>query len=389
MSITDFASLLGPLAIGDFERHFLEKRRLVVTATDRERASAVLPRWILDRLVTSDFLPERRLEVLREGDVLPRSAYRGDDGRVRASALETLAREGVSFVVNGIDDDVPAIARIADSIERRLGHDVWVNAYVTHGSGGALAPHYDDHDVIVLQLEGRKRWFGHGSPVESPIESSPDGVDFGPPTWDVLVEPADVLYLPRGEVHHTSVEGTHAIHLTFGIDTRRGVDLLRSLVDRAALDEAFRRDVTRLGGPRASGLRVSSLRERMHALVDAIDVETFLRDDDAARPLRASPHRGASSVDGASAIVPLVRRRIALPAGIDEMEPTDSIEVRAGGTSFRLSVIAARALSTLLDRDGATVAELTTHLGGGASTDDAIHAVNELSRNGLVAPGFD
>lgn len=281
--VTDLASLLSPRTEDQFIAAFLEKQRLSIKTSDPHRAESLLPKWALDRLIASDVLPARRLQVLRDGEVVDPRRFRGEDGRLHARALEALVKEGVSFILTGIAEDVPAIARLSEAVERRLGHDVWVNAYVTHGAGGALAAHYDDHDVIALQLHGRKRWFGHGTPHPSPIEPSSDGERFGPPQWDVLLEPGDVLYVPRGEAHHAEAEGALSVHLTFGIDTRRGVDFLSSLVEAARRESTFREDLTRLGGVSAMRLLEQQLKDRLHALIDRADLNAYLTADEARR----------------------------------------------------------------------------------------------------------
>ncbi len=247
-----------------------------MTGGDARRAEPLLPMWMLERLLSSEHLPATRLSVLRAGDVVPANAFRTAEGRVRKDALDTLIAEGVSFVVAAIDEDVPDIARLSAALAERLGHTVWANAYVTHGAGGALAPHYDDHDVLVLQVLGAKRWFSHGTPTPSPITRSPDGVDFGAPQWDGLVSAGDVLYLPRGEVHHAEVLTSPSVHLTFGIDTKRGVDFAASILEDLAHEQLFREDLTRLGGEDALRERERALKERLHARIDAADVSAFL-----------------------------------------------------------------------------------------------------------------
>ena len=379
-----WASLLEPHSRRELEAAFLDKKRLLTTTKEPLRATSILPRWALDRLIVSDYLPPDRLTVMRGGEVIAPAAYRGDDGRRRPDALEALVREGVSFLVSGIDDDVPAIARLCDSMERRFGHTIWVNAYVTHGAGGALAPHYDDHDVIVLQIDGAKRWFGHGSPVSLPVESSPDGVDFGPSQWDALLGPGDLLYLPRGEVHHTHVEGTHAIHLTFGIDTRRGVDLMRSIVEGAAREVVFREDLTRLGGTEVSSLAARRLKDRMHELVEEADTEAYLADDDAARPLRTVLAPTNPALDETTVVIPTVRRAIAISfdAISVDSDRREQVEIRAGGMSFRVRPDAARVLSLLIENDHATLGDIASTLS--REVDAAREAIRELVRLGLA-----
>lgn len=287
-TVCDLASLVAPAAESDFIAAFVRKERMIVKAPDARRAEGLLPQITIERLIASDLLPSMRLSVLRDGEVVAPHRFRTDDGRLHVSAMEGLVREGVSLIVTGIHDDVPAIERLRKGLELRLGHDVWVNAYVTHGPGGALPPHYDDHDVLALQVHGSKRWHGHGVPFPSPIERSPDGVDFGPSHWELLLEPGDLLYLPRGEAHHAMADGPLSVHLTFGIDTRRGIDFLSSVVEHAKSEGLFRQDLTRLGGTSSLELRERALKDRMHALIEEADLGAYLTTDEAARHERRS-----------------------------------------------------------------------------------------------------
>ena len=333
---------------------------------------------MLDRLVASDVLPPERLFVMRNGVLVEPRQMRTDDGRLRHEAIESLTTEGVSFVINGIDDEVPAIAQLCDSLERRIGHSTWVNAYATYGTGGALPPHYDDHDVLVVQVHGTKRWFGHGMPISFPIERSPDGVDFGPPVWEELVAPGDVLYVPRGEVHHTAVEGDLSVHLTFGIEARRGIDLVSKVVETATLEPLFREDVTRLAGKEAQRAKERILKERMHALVDGLDLDAFFATDDADRALRPLPHLGSSLVTATSIVVPTARR-----SSFARRREGDAFEVRLGGRAYRLTETEAAVLAYLLEHDRSSLDVLVAAL---LDLDETAirDAIVGLTRVGLV-----
>ncbi|MBK6460141.1 MAG: hypothetical protein IPF92_03920 [Myxococcales bacterium] len=377
------SSLLAPASETALVEAFVAKRRLHVVSPDARRAEALLPAWLADRLVASDALGEGALEVLRAGDVVPPGQFRASDGRLRKDALDALIAEGVSLLLHRIDDEVPAIARVSDAIERRLGHTVWANAYITHGPGGALAPHYDDHDVLVVQVRGAKRWFGHGTPELSPVVRSPAGRELGPTTWELALAPGDVLYLPRGEVHHTANVGSLSVHLTFGVDARRGVELLAPLRERAVQERLFREDLTRLAGDEALRERAVQLKARLHALVDAIDVEAFLTEDDRARPLRCLAGLGGAEVaaraPATSFVVSAVRRRLAIHADGDH---GDERVLDAGARTFRLSRGAVGVLEVLATLERPTLADLAGALGVGE--DEARRSVVELAGHGLV-----
>ena len=79
------------------------------------------------------------------------------------------------------------------------GSTLW--CYCSQG----FAPHWDDIDAFVLQIEGAKRWRLHPHLDEGSKLPRFSSADFAPkdlaePFLDTVLEPGDLLYMPRGLV---------------------------------------------------------------------------------------------------------------------------------------------------------------------------------------------
>jgi len=97
--------------------------------------------------------------------------------------------------------------RLLTNLERSFGSLFGANAYITPGGRQGFAPHFDDVEVFMLQVEGAKRWRLYEPPAGEefplPREYSRDfeQAELGEPVLDVLLEAGDMLYLPRGFIH--------------------------------------------------------------------------------------------------------------------------------------------------------------------------------------------
>lgn len=123
----------------------------------------------------------------------------------------------------------PAVGAAAEGLERFLGTSVQANAYASWTDREGFGLHWDDHDVVVIQVHGSKRWRLYGSTREAPTfrdVESPERPEGGP-VADIVLSPGDVLYLPRGWWHAvTADQGTEPLHLTFGMVPHTGADLM-------------------------------------------------------------------------------------------------------------------------------------------------------------------
>ncbi|KAK2076244.1 hypothetical protein QBZ16_001176 [Prototheca wickerhamii] len=111
-----------------------------------------------------------------------------------------------------------ALWRVMARLEAELLCCVGCNAYLTPKGSQGFAPHYDDIDAFVLQIEGRKRWRAYSCPdAQHPITMRADYArhELPDPVLEAVLEPGDLLILPRGAVHEAeSLPDAPSLHLT-------------------------------------------------------------------------------------------------------------------------------------------------------------------------------
>jgi len=105
--------------------------------------------------------------------------------------------------------------------------------------------HYDDHDLIVVQLRGQKRWYLSGAPSELPNTwtSKPAESLRLDPSVTVDLSPGDRLYLPRGTLHSVDSDG-ESLHLSIGFTPLTVREALSAALDQLSdLDRTLRSTV--------------------------------------------------------------------------------------------------------------------------------------------------
>lgn len=138
---------------------------------------------------------------------------------------------GYTVRIPDVVDFSPALTRYTRAIEQLIRNPVGTVVFWSHA--GAEAPiHYDEVDVIVIQLTGKKRWFIADEKSALPNrwkalgEQQPSAASY----QTVDVAPGDFIYLPRGTVH-TVQSTTESIHLSIGFRPTTVRDGVKALLD--------------------------------------------------------------------------------------------------------------------------------------------------------------
>ncbi|MFL1463011.1 cupin domain-containing protein [Roseococcus sp. DSY-14] len=182
----------------------------------------------------------------REGSAgVPEHEFTLPDGRVDLPRLLGRFDAGASLVVSQFHETHPPLQRFCRGLEKLFLHAVQANIYLTPPGAQGFRTHYDTHDVLVLQLEGAKRWrVWDGERVERPTRRTPwPGAmePLGEPHLLVL-QPGDALYIPRGVMHDAATQGERSLHVTVGLLEASWAQAIRLLVDAAELDDAALRE---------------------------------------------------------------------------------------------------------------------------------------------------
>lgn len=118
---------------------------------------------------------------------------------------------------------LPELFKLNTTLQEYFHCLVGANAYLTPPNSQGFAPHYDDIEAFVLQIEGRKRWRLYKPRTQAeqlPRFSSKNFTqqEIGQPIFDEVLEPGDLLYFPRGTIHQaTTAPGYHSLHITLSV----------------------------------------------------------------------------------------------------------------------------------------------------------------------------
>lgn len=179
--------------------------------------------------------PELRLAL--DGKVLDRSE--------NANILK-LCQEGATLIINGIHKLIPEIAQFTSELKHDLGYNTQINGYCSWPGRQGFSSHYDTHEVFILQIEGKKRWQVFTDTMKYPLPGQPSSSltpPEGEPDLSRILNPGDVLYIPRGHWHYAIALDEPSLHLTLGVHCQTGVDFVEWLVNELRQKEQWRKSL--------------------------------------------------------------------------------------------------------------------------------------------------
>lgn len=241
------SSLLWPTSLATFEREYLDRGVCHVHHGDPNRYRQLFDLEQLEHLLETVTIRPSEFELLMAGQAVPVEAFtrkhtlrKGQTEQVvDVKRVMHLYQRGATIYIDRLDCLHPAIADLRDALDAyfccsRIKVSVLATAAGTQGFG----PHFDTHDVAVLQLAGGKHWkfYPATTPLptyfqESPVEPPPPGTA----SQEVDLRAGDFLYFPRGLIHDVRAPADIAsLHLTVSLAVHTEHDYANALVDVAS-----------------------------------------------------------------------------------------------------------------------------------------------------------
>jgi ribosomal protein L16 Arg81 hydroxylase len=278
----DFTNMIWPVQPDAFFRENWEKCPLVLSRKDARHYAGLFTSSDVDSLIyfsRPKFLGAEGYQQSSSPSVL-RGVFQERQGLGGANdpgilELSKLYTNGKTVLVHNLQLRVPAVATLCRSLEITLHHPVNVNMYLTPPGAQGFGPHYDDHDVFIVQLDGIKHWRLYGAVRELPLKSDETTVPrerLNGPVQEARLEAGDLLYLPRGHIHEAFTAEKASLHLTVGVEVFRWADLLINAVTSLGRQNVrFRRALP--AGWMDTGMASDSMRKNFRELLQLLGGE--------------------------------------------------------------------------------------------------------------------
>jgi len=276
-------TLLGSFDKGTFFNEFWERQPLHVNQQVPNRFANLFSIDELDYLFSA--LPKSTPIALMKNDMdKPDQPGQRTTTGANIGELYNKFSQGHTIIVSGMHLYWEPVRTLCMALVSELGFETKANMYVTPPNTMGFSPHWDDHDVAVLQISGEKLWRIYGNGPELPRRTDSDLLASisqrtlapGEPVKELVMRPGDLLYLPRGWVHNARATSTTSIHLTLGISPSTWESLLIGTIqDFSKKHPALRKALP--VGALTSQAHGSVMREKTRVLLqevlDGFDVE--------------------------------------------------------------------------------------------------------------------
>lgn len=225
---TFFQRIIAPYSLEEFFEKFHEKDMLHISRNDKNYYNNILTSREISAFLDRQDIFYPSLRVVKEGKEIPSSQYTKNavpighhkkDGIIHTEKAFALFNQGSTLVIQAGQRYFDNLSKCCMNLSQKFNSPVQANLYITPNKSQGFNPHWDTHDVFVLQISGTKTWNLYGFEKELPTKNQSfisKGYD-KKPLQTLQLTPGDFLYVPRGYVHDAMADDGISAHITIGI----------------------------------------------------------------------------------------------------------------------------------------------------------------------------
>ena len=235
-----FDRLLAPVTRASFFETYYEDKPLILHRAESGYYADVLGLDdVWDFIETRAPGPET-IKLIKLGAPPQPSDWLGPSGRADPVRVAAMYDDGYTVALNKMHEHFPALGALCAAAEAVFSCPFQTNLYMTPPNAQGFMPHWDTHDVFVLQTHGSKNWTLYDTPIELPLKGQSfddEKPEPGPVSAQFTLRAGDLLYCPRGLMHSATSSSEMSLHITLGVMGRTWSELLVEAVSKLALEE--------------------------------------------------------------------------------------------------------------------------------------------------------
>src|SRR5262249_28075015 len=156
------ARLIQPCALDDFLDRYWQKQPLVVNRAEPVYNTDILTLDDIDQLFSTTAIPVSQVDLGKSAVGVPKAAY-GDGMDIRPLDVLRLHKQGNTIILRAMHLWLRKLRTLCEAAEAVFHCAAQANVYMTPEGTRSSYPHWDAHDIFVIQVAGSKRWILHDS----------------------------------------------------------------------------------------------------------------------------------------------------------------------------------------------------------------------------------
>lgn len=389
--MNSFRDIIAPITKDEFFLKYWGNEFLHIPGGEKDFYK-LLPWTQLNKILSEHRLDSPRLRISKGGKTVSPEEYTqyyvsrrgGRTPQIITESLNKILSEGATLIIDAVDELYSPIKLLAKNIEYYVNEPVQANAYISWGNTSGFNTHWDDHDVIIIQVSGKKNWFIYGETRKYPLYRDVKIETEAPRDliWEKTIQPGDLLYIPRGWWHDAMASDEPSVHLTFGITNRNGINLFNWLSEKLIEDDFFRMDIPYLKNDSHLKSYLNNFKEELHKHIDNLNFEDYINDYNQAAPIRTyfslphSVYKGFELDESLTVSLSISRK-------IDFIVDEDQLLFRANSKNWVFSVQVEPLFKLISSGESCTLKEIKSACSTIPSSDIDLF-IKELLSEGII-----
>jgi ribosomal protein L16 Arg81 hydroxylase/GNAT superfamily N-acetyltransferase len=273
------SQLLGEDGVNDFKEHVWQQKAKIISGEASARLGDL---WISEADINEIFysidFPLTNFDMADGVQPLPKNEF-APAGVVNRNRVTQLHKDGATIILRAAHRWCSKLRLLCSALEWDFGCPVQANIYLTPAGKKSTPPHWDTHDLFILQIKGKKNWRMFSNDYSFPLDFQRYNEKLFPNgalTHEISIHAGEVMYLPRGAVHEP-VADNYSIHISFGVLVSRWAEALSELVNVAAQHEEVLRRIIDLPCGRLGPTAEEAFADKLFQLVDLLKDRSLCR----------------------------------------------------------------------------------------------------------------
>lgn len=305
--------------------------------------------------------------------------------RLIRSVVYDYMQKGATLISNKIYGE-EKVSQISNEISNFTARQVVSSVYVAFGDRSSFKCHWDTRDVFAVQIIGRKRWLIYKPSFEFPLYTQ-QSKDYGhlypcpdSPYMDVILEPGDILYLPRGWWHDPLPLGEPTVHIALGTFPAYTMDYLCWSVNQMQNNLHSRRSLSEW---KEDYISLTSVVKQMNEFIfDRDNYERFLNEFTAGSRVESPLSLEVFGNPSAGPLPDIATFFL----NSNKAHGLDKNYIIANGTKLSMDDSGAELIRFITDHPRATLAEIIEH--SGTPEAQIRELITQLCRNDILGMIF-